>query len=236
MYGLTVYRNFNALKKMAFALAMGLGVQPIFAGVYIIADTTEEIAQIIENGQELLAEAVRNMGNEHLFAKPEHPSHMTFACVDWKTSLMKTIKEKFSQITLSLEKIASRHKPISLSSNIAEATLEVWPSKHPLKVAGKERCNYVWLVMKLSENAQLNSLAEDIQGVLKNEHAIEQFFPFSAHLTLGIVYKTDDSELSEDFIAGCLKDLSFENIKKPIILSRFKLSAHDENAKFELSF
>ena len=234
------------IKKQALLSLLVLTLR-MEAGVYILADLPQGVAEIAQNAQDALVQDIvkLNAQNEtaYLFQSAQFSPHLSLAFVSQEELSAQEAQKKFSGITQALQDIASKHAQINISNNFKDAAIDYWPGKFEVACGGSQKKNYVNVVLKASNNPELAKLVQNITTVLKEKYNIEQRFPFSTHVTIGRICDRHDKPIDatlkqklEKISAGHVEKQSSKHKKNLIQLDEFKLKGHDgSEEKFVLS-
>lgn len=231
--------------KKQLLLSLLMMVSHIQTGIYVVADLPRKVTKIVQEAQNDLSKKIAILnerdGGSYIFQNTQFSPHLTLSYVSKEKLPIQKVKRKFPGLIEELQQIAGKHSSIDLSNNFADAVIDYWPGTFKVKCGGSIKSNYWNVVLKLSNNRAFTDLAQDVSKTLKDKYNIEQTFPFSAHVTIGIICDKNDRPIDQalkqelEAIAISTKKKTTVSKSLSIIVEEFKLKGHGSSEeKFAL--
>lgn len=210
----------------------------IFPGVVLLSEVPEGIKQLIKKAQGVVQQNVdeynaKTKGPRFLFEKGMYDPHITLAYVSYDEGGMADFQQKNAKLIDDLKSIAQNTNPITVSSTIQDAKLEIWPGKWEREYSSNKFKKYAILVAQLKPSPELLSFVEKLDSTLaQSPNTTKREFPFCAHVTIGWVYDQNDTDTTTmiDILKPKLeKAIAEERVEgNDFMIDAFKLSTHDK--------
>jgi 2'-5' RNA ligase len=228
-------------QPLLLLLLMALHIQ---SGVYVLADLSKEVAEVIRAAQDVLSEKVAALNKQdktdYIFQSTQYFPHLSLAFVSQEELPIQEVKQKFAGITEALKHIAENCTRIDISKNFEDTTIDYWPGKFEVVCGDSKKRNYLNVVLKASHNSALVNLAQAVGNMLQEKYNVQQRFPFSTHITIGRIYDRKDTPIDDIALKQRLEDVSVIDTEEEssqhkdisIVIDEFKLKGHGSEERF----